>query len=144
MTNKERILYTLQASKFENVVHNFIRNLNEVDPTGDIELECRLEDIGIDKPEQIETFKGFILDDQITVVKGLIQREQDRKERYTTSLDNADLIRRLNALLSFLIPSTPDGDEPPELADPDNLPIHTEPAIRDEFGNIIVSASECM
>ena len=124
MTNRERIRNTLQAHRFENVVHDFVSNLNEVDPTGEIELELRLEDIGLDKPKQLENFKGLYIDDQITVVKGLIQREKDRKEQYPTSTDNADLIRRLKALLSFLLPEKPAGELPPELPDSDSLPFH--------------------
>ena len=107
MTNRERIRNQLQAIKFEDRIPNVIGNLNEIDPTGEIELELRLEDIGIDQPEHIETFKALSLDDQIRASEALIKREKDGKNQYPTSIDNADLIRRLKALLSFIVPTPP-------------------------------------
>ena len=104
MKNRERILKTLQASRYENDVHANISNLNAIDPAGELELELRLENIGMEG-EEIERFKAMYFDDQIAVIKALIQRESERKKAFKSSVDNADLIRRLNALLSFICPT---------------------------------------
>ena len=111
-TNRETVQNNLQAIKFENRLHTAILNLNEVDTTGEIELEERLKDIGIETSEHIQNFKDLPFDDQIEVVEALIQRQEDLKAKFPTSTNNADLIRRLKALYDFMMPEKPRRELP--------------------------------
>ena len=99
MTAKERIKATLDSLKFENRVHEIHKNLNELDPTGSIELSLRLEDIGM---PHIDAFMELSLDEQVSVLRAAMEKH----------LRDTDLHRRLEACLDFIVPAPPvESDE---------------------------------